>query len=156
MGKKKHTTHEQTALGGAFALMAALVLGACQFEVSHNGALDGFWHLTRIDTLATGGEADLSQQRLFWSFQGKILQIDDKDKRHPGIYMRFDHTTEDKLLLSEPYLNNRAIGDKKVEDTAPLAPYGINALQESFTVETLKGNRMTLANQTLRLSFTKF
>ena len=35
-------------------------LVACDVETSDNGRLDGYWHLTGVDTLATSGHRDVS------------------------------------------------------------------------------------------------
>ena len=53
---------------GLVAVMAS-VMGACTLETSGNGDLDGFWHLVAVDTVDTGGVLNLSDERLFWSFQ---------------------------------------------------------------------------------------
>ena len=37
----------------------SLVLSSCTLETSDNGDFDGFWHLERVDTLATGNYLDL-------------------------------------------------------------------------------------------------
>lgn len=44
----------------------SLVLSSCTIETSDNGDFDGFWHLERVDTLATGNYLDLSRERVFW------------------------------------------------------------------------------------------
>ena len=49
-------------------LMVALFsLSACEIETHDNGKLDGFWHLEKVDTIATGGVCNMSQQKAFWS-----------------------------------------------------------------------------------------
>ena len=42
------------------AIAISMLLTACgiDFEGSDNGKLDGFWHLEKVDTLATGGVTD--------------------------------------------------------------------------------------------------
>ncbi len=37
----------------------SLVLSSCTLETSDNGDFDGFWHLERVDTLATGNYLNL-------------------------------------------------------------------------------------------------
>lgn len=51
----------------------SLVLSSCTLETSDNGDLDGFWHLERVDTLATGNYLDLSRERVFWGVQHKLI-----------------------------------------------------------------------------------
>ena len=46
-------------------VMIVLVLASCSMETSHNGALDGYWKLTTIDTLSTGGINNLKKASIF-------------------------------------------------------------------------------------------
>ncbi len=50
-------------------LATTLLLASCNVETSDNGPLDGFWHLERVDTLATGGTTDYSSGYVFWGVQ---------------------------------------------------------------------------------------
>ena len=155
----KHRPYRQTLkniIGSIAAVCVAAIPSACELEASHNGKLDGMWHLERVDTLATGGVNDLSRKKLFWSFQGKLLQLDDKERLTEGFYMRFNHTADGILVLSEPYLNERTKGDEKIDSAERLAPYAVNATEEQFAVEQLTNSSMTLKSETLRIRFTKF
>ena len=67
------------------------VLTSCDIETSGNGKLDGYWHMTAVDTIATGGTADLSQKRLFWGVQHKLINLSDRDNLAYNIWMRFEH-----------------------------------------------------------------
>lgn len=137
-----------------FLLLIALIgtLASCELETSGNGDLDGFWHLERVDTLATGGVTDLSNTTRFWAFQSRLLNVSDKN----GSYLlRFSHEG-DSLFLSDPYLNDRGNGDIKLEDHEPLRPYGINNVADRFRIEQLKGSNMILSNKTLKLKLKKF
>lgn len=56
-------------------LATPFLLASCNVETSGNGSLDGFWHLERVDTLATGGTTDYSSGYVFWGVQkdsGKV------------------------------------------------------------------------------------
>ncbi|MGN0068866.1 MAG: lipocalin-like domain-containing protein [Alloprevotella sp.] len=138
----------------------ALVLVGCDVETSGNGDFDGFWHLERIDTLATGGVLDLSGQRLFWGVQYRLINMKDYDTPSANYYLRFSLKGKE-LQLSEPYHNywhedeDRG-GDRPLTDTTLLRPFGINGLDSPFEVETLKGGSMQLKSETLRLRFRKF
>ena len=57
------------------AVFMSSCLMSCDLETSDNGKLDGFWHLERIDTLATGRALDMSGEKVFWSFQVNLLQL---------------------------------------------------------------------------------
>lgn len=132
--------------------LAALALSACELETSGNGDLDGFWHLERVDTLATGGVADYSSQSKFWAFQAKLLNVSDNNG---GYLLRFSHEG-DSLFLSEPYTNDRTNGDTRLEDAQPLRPYGINTLSDRFRIERMKGGDMVLRTKQLKLTLKKF
>lgn len=134
--------------------LAVSVVASCDLETSDNGDLDGFWHLVRVDTLSTGGVCDMSGRRVFWSVQMNLLNATDYDTAARGYVFHFDNTGS-TLRLYDAYADNRAEGDIKVEDPSVLSPLGINALEETFRIESLGSSRMTLATDELRLSFKK-
>lgn len=137
-------------------LFFTLLFAACDLETSGNGKLDGFWHLESVDTLS-GGFNDLSQKRIFWAFQKDLLELSDKDYVLSHCLMRFNRDGG-ALKLSDPYLYDRESGegDHPLMDAAVLNPYGINAIETTFTVEKLSSSKMVLNDGTLRLYFTKF
>lgn len=129
---------------------------SCSFlETDNSGKLGGFWHLERIDTLATGGRKDLSKEKRFWSVQGSILEV---SRREIGILQpfifRYEHNGN-TLSLSDARSNDREKGDPAVENVEPLRQYGINELHETFNVEALDRSKMQLKSNTLRLFFVK-
>ena len=137
-------------------VMVALVLASCSMETSHNGALDGYWKLTTIDTLATGGINNLKEASIFWSVQKDLLTVrDNNDPTNREYVFRFQHT-DSTLVLSEGQRYDRANGNVAVEDPSLLSPYGINRQPETFTFEHLTHRVMTLQTDELRLSFKKF
>lgn len=150
--------YKKTIIFSVFALIAT----SCQIETSDNGDFDGFWHMERIDTLATGGTLDLSNKRLFWGVQAKLISVRniDVDSNH-GYYLRFRQTA-DSIVTFSPYKDNWHQdsgdngGDIPVVDPILLSPYGINNIEEGFIKERLNGSRMTLRSKTLRLHFRKF
>ena len=147
----KHIRHyTATLLVGCLALFAT----SCDLETSGNGSLDGFWHLERVDTLSTGTALDLSTQRVFWAVQGKLLQVENSDNDNM-YFFTFEHSGN-KLTLSNARANDRTHSDPEVTDATVLAPFGINRIDEQFTVERLSDGHMVLATETLRLSFRKF
>lgn len=130
------------------------MLTGCTLETSGNGKLDGYWHMTAVDTIATGGTCDLSQKRLFWGVQAKLINLSDRDDLSYNFFMRFEYA-KTTLRLYEPYLNDRIEGDPVLEDATKLEPFGIEGLEQSFKIEELKGKKMTLASENLRLHFEK-
>ena len=132
-------------------LLALFTLSACTFETDSSGELGQYWHLTDVDTLATNGSCDVSARRVFWAFQGKIMQA--YDCNNQKVYnIHYEHKGN-TLKLTEPRKNDRENGDPLVEDASALRPLGINALEETYRIEQLDGGRMVLADTINRLHF---
>ena len=150
-------------------LMAACMLlslgfgmSSCTLETSDNGYFDGYWHLERVDTLATGGWCDYSKRRIFWGVQYKLLSCTDADNKRRAYYFRFDQTA-DSIIVHTPYKNNWHQDNGPDGGDIPiivvnddLRQYGINNLREPFFKEKYKSDKMILRSETLRLYFTKF
>lgn len=136
----------------AWLVMSVFV--SCDIETSDNGDLDGFWHLDRVDTLSTGGRADLSNKYIFWSVQKDLINTVDRHDSAGDYLFRFEHKGK-TLRLYDPHVNDRMNGDPAVEDPAVLNPFGVNALDETFKVDRLSGSKMELSTDKLKLSFTK-
>jgi len=136
------------------AVLAAVSLSSCDLETSDNGDLDGFWHLNRIDTIATGGVCDMSEKLIFWSVQVDLLLAMDRETQANGVFFRFNHS-DDSLRLYDPHLDSRTEGDPVIDSAEELRQYGINALDEHFGVEHLSSSRMTLCTDELKLYFNK-
>ncbi len=135
-------------------LLSAILHSCDTFETSSNGKLDGMWHLTSIDTLSTSGVRDMSQDRIYWSFENKLLELDDKSGTNSNVLYRFKHS-DGILQLYDPYLYNRESGDTPINDVQLLSPFGVDGLEIIYTVETLTNTRMILSDTTLRLHFRK-
>lgn len=131
---------------------------ACDVDTSDAGKFEGMWHLVRIDTLATGGVSDMSRERVYWSFQYKLMEADDRDNRYQSVLMRYSQK-DGVLTLNNPFVYDRENGDKPIteeSDRRLLAPYGINGFAENFQVLKVTGSKMILQSSILRLSFKKF
>jgi len=130
---------------------------ACEFHASDNGDLDGFWQLSSVDTLATGGSTDLRYKQLSWSFQGQLVELRDAlDYMLAGdIIGRFQHEG-DHLTLSDFYFSKRDSGDIKLVDPDSLRRYGVSRLQQTFQVLQLNSSRMTLQSDSLRLNLRRY
>lgn len=138
------------------AALALLTLAGCSLETSHNGALDGYWKLTTIDTLGTGGINSLHDASIFWSVQNDLLTVrDNNDASNKEYVFRFQHT-DSTLVLSEGQRYDRTNGNVTVDDASLLSPYGINHQPETFVFEHLTHRVMVLSTDDLRLSFKKF
>lgn len=127
---------------------------SCELETSGNGDLDGMWYLVSVDTLATSGSKDMDGTKIYWLFQSKLLQLEDKSGGNSSILLRFEHK-DGTLRLYNPYRYDRENGDQPLDDVGPLAPFGVNALEENCDVEKLNGSKMILKTATLRLGFRK-
>ncbi len=147
----------------AVAIALLCTTTACDFHDYDNGDLDGFWHLERVDTLQTGGTCDLSEEKVFWGVQAKLINVSDKQNDIYGYFLRFEHT-DNVLRLYNPCDNHERYGREEHltddpltdEDVYKLSPYGINALEEEYNVDHLSSSDMVLSNTSLRLKFTKF
>ena len=139
-----------------FVLFTALVFitSSCELETVGNGKLDGMWHLVSVDTLLTDGRTDMSGERIYWSVQQRLLLAEDKSGQYANVLFRFKHS-DGKLRLFDPYFYDRENGDKPITDVFMLTFFGINSLDETFTIESLDGSRMVLCSPELRLSFRK-
>ena len=135
-----------------FAFM--FCLSACELETSHNGKLDGWWLLTAVDTLQTGGHANVEAQQCTWAFQGRLLELRDVPGQRGDYLLSFARHGND-LLLSHPYLSARDSGDIAVQTPQPLHPYGIQTLSEQFLIITIDRQHMVLTSTSLRLYFRK-
>lgn len=139
-----------------FSLNVLMMACSVDLDSSKNGDLDGYWHITAVDTIATGGVKDLSNVRLFWAFQKDLLDIRDVDSMRHHYLLRFARWGN-VLQLSQPYLYDRLnpAGDVPVTDSTVLMPFGINHLEERFVIEHLGSGTMLLRNDSLRISFRK-
>ena len=147
-------TKVRSFLGSLMLAMAVLVLAACDVETSSNGDLDGLWRLETVDTLATGGHCELGDELRTWSVQHRLLELRDHTGTAGAFLLRFDH--HDNLLRTyQPYVFNRTDGDYPLESAAYMAPFGINALDATFTVVSLSSSTMQLRDDQLQLSFRK-
>ena len=143
----------------AFAAVTIAFTQGCDLEGSDNGDLDGMWQMESVDTLATGGHADMRYTGRIWSFQGKLAElrtagVENNFKTYPFV-CKFQ-LEGDQLQMGEFLLAYREEGDPKVEDVEQLKPYGINALTEQFQIVTINKGTMVLQSSLLRLNFRKY
>lgn len=136
-----------------FLLFSLPLLASCTLENDGNREFDGFWHVERIDTLSTGGQLDVSHQKLFWSIQGKLVTVSDKSS--VSTYYFHHHEAADTIHLTDPHIHHRAQGDPELTDVEVLRPFGINSLEESFQYTT-SSSRLVLTSSRLRISMKRF
>lgn len=133
---------------------ASAILAGCTFETSDNGKLDGYWHIVAVDTIATGGTCDLSQKRLFWGVQAKLINMSDRDNNLYDFLFRFEYANI-TLRVYAPFVNDRPKGDTPVDDANLLTPFGIETFEQVYRIEMLKSNKMILATDKLKFHFHK-
>ena len=78
-------------------MLGSALLNSCEVDSSDNGDLDGFWHLESVDTLATGGRCDYSNQRVFWGVQHKLLTVN--NYKGGSFNFRFSQTSDSLYYL---------------------------------------------------------
>lgn len=139
-----------------FLITILFALASCGdlLEHSQNGELDGYWKLTTIDTLATGGQKSVSEQSLFMAVQGKIMMLNDRNNGDEYVF-QFNHA-DGHLKIFDARQSNRGKGDPLLTDPEGLRPFGFNNLEEDFTVEKLSSGKLIVNDGTLRLHFIKF
>lgn len=139
-----------------YLLTFLLFFSSCTLETSNNGKLDGFWQLTRLDTISTGGVADMREKNAFWAVQMHLLEL-----KHPSgntrhnVLFRFEQKG-DSLILYDPYVSNREESDYKITDPVDLYEFGIYHLREAFFIGRLNSNYMDLQSDRFRFHFRKY
>jgi hypothetical protein len=131
---------------------------SCELETSGNGDLDGYWQMSQVDTLATGGKADTRESFIFWGVQGKLLQIRFSENNvylGEGLLFRFENKNS-MLTLSSPFVHHLYETDEPIDDVEILKPFGIYRLEEKFVIEELDDKNMVLTNDLLRLHFRRY
>ena len=108
--------------------------------------------LDQVDTLNNGSKCNYVDHRITWSFQYNLLQLSNLvDKT---ILYKFEKTGN-VLKLNNPCMFDRSIGDTLITDVDVLRQYGVNSLNESFTIMDITNSKMVLESDKLRLHFVK-
>lgn len=141
-----------------YILALGMMLVSCELETSGNGKLDGYWQMSQVDTLATGGVTDTHESSIYWGIQGKLLQIRYSENDvylGEGLLFRFVNKNS-SLTLSSPYVHHLYETDEPIDDVEILKPFGIYRLKEEFDIEQLDEKNMVLTNDVLRLHFRRY
>lgn len=133
------------------------LFSSCSLETDNDaGDLEGMWHLVRIEESVTNTHTDVSNEVIFWSFQAKLLQMEDKTGQHYSYLYRF-RIDNDQLTLTSPYQFDRENGDRPLTAyEATLGLYGIKSLTPVFRIEKIDRRKMILNDGSVRLYFDKF
>lgn len=137
--------------------LLALLFASCSLETDNDaGKMEGMWHLVKIESITTVASEDLSEQVIFWSFQAKLLQMDDKTSMHNSYLYRF-RIGDNQLTLTSPYQYDRENSDRPLTAyESTLGLYGIKSLTPVFRIEKLDRRKMILNDGSVRLYFDKF
>ena len=137
--------------------LLALLFVSCSLETDNDaGKMEGMWHLVKIESITTVASEDLSEPVIFWSFQAKLLQMDDKTGMHNSYLYRF-RIGDNQLTLTSPYQYDRENGDHPLTAyESTLGLYGIKSLTPVFRIEKLDRRKMILNDDSVRLYFDKF
>lgn len=138
-------------LGG----IVGLTVTACTLETSDNGSLDGFWQLTQVDSLHNGMMVDMRSSSIFWAVQAKMLEVRNARTNVNSVIFRFQHIGN-WLILSEPVVNDREIGDSILTDVELLRPYGLTGLSDTLRIWQLDGEQMLLDSKIVRMHFRRY
>jgi hypothetical protein len=141
-----------------YLLVLGLMVVSCELETSGNGDLDGYWQMSQVDTLASGGVADTRESFIYWGVQGKLLQIRYSENDvylGEGLLFRFENNNS-SLTLYSPFVHHLYETDEPVDDVEILKPFGIYRLEERFSIEQLDEKYMVLNNNILRLHFRRY
>ena len=140
-----------------YLLAFGMMLVSCEIETSGNGELDGYWQMSQVDTLATGGVADTRESFIYWGIQGKLLQIRSENDVYlsEGLLFRFENNNS-ILTLSSPFVHHLYETDEPIDDVEILKPFGIYRLEEKFAIEQLDDKCMVLTNDVVRLHFRRY
>ena len=137
--------------------LLALLFSSCSLETDNDaGKMEGMWHLVKIESVTSAASEDLSEQVIFWSFQAKLLQMEDKTGQHYSYFYRF-RIDNAKLTLTATYQFDRENGDRPLTVYEPtLGLYGIKSLTPVFRIEKIDRRDMILNDGAVRLYFDKF
>jgi putative lipoprotein len=136
------------------SLVALFCFSACSLEGDGTAAGDlaGMWKCVYIEKGAQSVE--LKDKKVFWSFQGKLLLLEDKTGDHSWILYHFNKKGN-ALELKEPYRYDRENGDEPLTEPSLLAFYGIDDMAVTFRIQQSE-NTMALVSDKVTLHFKKF
>lgn len=136
-------------------MAAAIGMSSCDgIEVSHNGKLEGYWHIVEYDTLATGGVCDMSKSTLFIGVQMHLMGFYDSSSTVANLFSHFEKG-DSTLRFYDFFRDDRLAGDHRETDTSATRLYGINNLNETFSIEHISSNSLILRSNTLRIKLRK-
>lgn len=137
-----------------FAAAATGMTSCDGLEMSHNGKLEGYWHIVEFDTLATGGVCNMSEGTLFLGVQMHLMSFYDSSSTVANLFSHFEKG-DSTLRFYDFYRDDRTAGDHRETDISAMRLYGINDLNETFSIEHLSSNSLVLKGSKLRIKLRK-
>lgn len=139
-----------------YLMSLAIALAACD-KLPENGDLDGQWQLTELHERhhaapEDDGQYDVREQRIYWNFQLRMLQI----QTTVGQYNAYFSHRDNRLVIPEIYRKEQN-NDIPLTDpaTTELAYTGIRGNTANFKVNKLGKRQMILTSETDSLVFRK-
>lgn len=133
-------------------MVLGMMMASCTLERSDNGEMDGMWLMQTVDTLSTGGTADVREKFISWSFQVHLMQL-----RHPKHTLDFHFQHEGNLLiLKDVFIDDRMNGDPAVTDIEMLKEVGLSQLQDTFSIVSLDSENLDIANRQYCYHFRRY
>lgn len=134
-------------LGFCWVLLGLLGMTSCEIDSTNNREIDGYWHLTAMDSISGGYTQDLSKEKLFWAIEGKLFNVS-------NLYLMTE-LKGDTLRLYKPYTETWT-ADSIRNFVKSYRKYGINSLDERFLIENLSGKHLTVRDSILRIHFERY
>lgn len=130
-----------------------ICISSCEFEMSDNGDLDGFWQMTEKQIIGEKA-VDMRNTGTVIGVQFKLMNIRNS-VGGKDLYCRFNNDGN-TLRLYDFRIKNHDVSDLPVEEVSMLYEYGIFSLDEKFKIETLTNDRMELSSEHSILKFRKY
>ena len=84
-----------------FAVAATGMTSCDGLEMSHNGKLEGYWHVVEFDTLATGGVCNMSEGTLFLGVQMHLMSFYDSSSKVANLFSHFEMISSETIGRGE-------------------------------------------------------
>ena len=119
-------------------LLPLLMFTSCETTSSEDGELDNMWYLVKVDSLANGNSVDYRSKRVFWSFQGTLMQTNCVDSMNLFFMYRFENKG-DMLIVKSPFQYDRVTDDKPITEQGlyRLRMYGIKRQKTSSAISKI-------------------
>lgn len=135
-------------------IILCMTLSSCDLEISDNGDLDGYWQLTKVDSIESGTITSMKGSNIFWAIQADVLQVRNINYHNRKILFRFTNKNG-QLNIYNPLLEINKDERVEVTNDSILKPLYIQSANETFTIDQLTNSNMILSNNMLRIYFKK-